>query len=146
LPAILAQPDTVVVESGTAIGRDAVGARQYVDPLPVEKALVRPEAFRDEHAPALPLRDLRMEPHRATVVSEDNDVPVGDPQVFGIPAFDEFRQVDGLPVIVTSFRGTVKDRETTLKSVERRKFEDSYFVPPTGYKENRQFAIPKGTK
>ena len=52
--------------------------------------------------------------------------------------FDEFRQVDGLPVLVTSFKGTVKDRETTLKSVEKKDFADSYFKPPTGYKENRQ--------
>ena len=60
-------------------------------------------------------------------------------------AFDEFRQVDGLPVVITSFKGTVKDRETTLKSVEQRAFEDSYFAPPKEYKENRRFGLPKGS-
>ena len=58
-------------------------------------------------------------------------------------AFDEFRQVDGLPVIVTSFKGTVKDRETTLKSVEQRAFDDTYFAPPKNYKEDRRFKDPQ---
>jgi ABC-type dipeptide/oligopeptide/nickel transport system ATPase component len=58
-------------------------------------------------------------------------------------AFDEFRQVNGLPVTVTSFKGAVKDRETTLKSLEQRGFDASYFAPPKDYKEDSRFAGPK---
>lgn len=61
-------------------------------------------------------------------------------------AFDEFRQVNGLPVFITSFKGTVKDRETTLKSVGKKDFDDAYFAPPKNYKEDRRFAGPGGTK
>jgi len=61
-------------------------------------------------------------------------------------AFDEFRQVDGLPVLITSFKGSVKDRETNLKSVDKKDFDDAHFEPPKNYKEDRRFAGPRAIK
>lgn len=61
-------------------------------------------------------------------------------------AFDEFRQVAGLPVVVTSFKGTVKDRETILKAVEQRSFADSYFAPPKNYQEDRRYTGSKRSR
>lgn len=61
-------------------------------------------------------------------------------------AFDEFRQVDGLPVIVTSFNGAAKARETSLESVENKEFEESYFAPPSGYQQSTGFPAPPGTR
>lgn len=48
-------------------------------------------------------------------------------------AFDEFRQVDGLPIQVTEYDGTTRTRETLLQAVKRRRFDDSFFAPPKGY-------------
>lgn len=57
-------------------------------------------------------------------------------------AFDEFRQVEGLPLIVTSFEGNTKTQETTLQSLEKKDFDESYFTPPSDYKEARGIPAP----
>lgn len=60
----------------------------------------------------------------------------------GDAAFDEFRQVEGLPVVVTNYNGPAKVRETSLQSVEQKAFQDSYFEPPANYQQSQGFSAP----
>lgn len=78
----------IVVKRRAAIGRDAVGAGQNIDPLAVDKGGVRPDALADQNASPRSGHQMRMQPHRSPLVSDHDKLTIRDAKIRRIQRID----------------------------------------------------------